>query len=252
LFRLIIIFRRKFASRHKTSEYLKFNQQQNALEKHIIDPNHRDNAGLRTVMQKRLPLLYFHGVEKGKCLAAWPVYIEQDQPHNLSFIVSIGEHSSVYQQLSLEQGEIVFESESQLYRRHITTEAIHRLHQAEFRIRVLSAYKDQCAFCRLRHPELLDAAHIIPDGEEGGEPIVPNGLSLCKIHHAAYDRNIVGVNPDFKIIVRKDILEEIDGPMLKYGIQKMHGQMIVLPARTDNHPDRERLNLRYQLFKKAI
>jgi putative restriction endonuclease len=103
---------------------------------------------------------------------------------------------------------------------------LYRLHQGEFRIRVLSAYKEQCAFCRLRHQQLLDAAHIIPDGEDGGEPIVPNGLSLCKIHHAAFDNNIVGLNPDYKIIVREDILEEIDGPMLKYGIQEMHEQKI--------------------------
>jgi len=213
-----------------------------------IDPNHRDNKGLRTLMQKRLPLLYFHGVEKGKCLAEWPVYIEQDQPHNLSFIVSIGEHSSVYNQQEYKQSELVFEAESELYRRHVTTEAIHRLHQAEFRIRVLSAYKEQCAFCRLRHPELLDAAHIIPDGEEGGEPIVPNGLSLCKIHHAAYDRNIVGVNPDYRIIVREDILEEIDGPMLKYGIQEMHGQKIILPVRKNDWPAKEKLEYRYGIF----
>jgi len=104
---------------------------------------------------------------------------------------------------------------------------------------------------QVKHPELLDAAHIIPDGEEGGEPIVPNGLSLCKIHYAAYDRNIVGVNPDYKIIVRKDILEEIDGPMLKYGIQEMHGQKMLLSNSRKNWPNRERIELRYQLFKEA-
>ncbi len=143
-------------------------------------------------------------------MANWPVFIEGDQVEKLTFVVSITAHNTIYNNKELTQGQLALEEE-QLYRKYATQEALHRLHQEEFRIRVLSAYKEQCVFCRLRHPELLYAAHIIPDGEEGGEPIVPNGLSLCKIHHAAYDRNIVGVNPDYKIIVRKDILEEIDG-----------------------------------------
>jgi len=36
--------------------------------------------------------------------------------------------------------------------------------------------------------ELLDAAHITPDTHPEGEPIVSNGLSLCKLHQAAFDR----------------------------------------------------------------
>jgi putative restriction endonuclease len=215
------------------------------------DPNHRDNVGLRSAMHKRVPLIYFYRVEQGKCSAEWPVYIEEDHLDSLSFIVSIGSHNLVYKRQDLHQGKLFLETEDPLYRRYTTREALYRLHQAEFRFRVLSAYKEQCAFCRLRHQQLLDAAHIIPDGEDGGEPIVPNGLSLCKIHHAAFDNNIVGLNPDYKIIVREDILEEIDGPMLKYGIQEMHEQKILLPGRRDNWPDRERLQIRFNRFREA-
>jgi predicted restriction endonuclease len=50
-----------------------------------------------------------------------------------------------------------------------------RLHQPVFRERVLLAYSLQCALCGLRHPELLDAAHIKEDSE-GGQPVVPNGV----------------------------------------------------------------------------
>jgi putative restriction endonuclease len=202
-------------------------------------------------MNRRIPLIYFYRVEEGKCLAEWPVYIEEDHPTDLAFIVSIGTHNEVYKEQELQQGQLLFEPEDQLYRRYTTKEAIQRLHQAEFRVRVLSAYEEQCTFCRLRHIQLLDAAHIIPDGDDGGEPVVPNGLSLCKIHHAAFDNNIVGVNPDYKIIVREDILEEIDGPMLKYGIQDMHEHSIILPNRKKDWPDSERLDLRFNNFLKA-
>jgi len=214
------------------------------------DPKHKDNVGLRTAMHKRVPLIYFYRVEPGKCLAEWPVYIEEDHPEELAFVVSIGAHNIVYKEQELLQGQLFLEAEDPIYRRYATAEAIYRLHQAEFRVRVLSAYKEQCAFCRLRHIKLLDAAHIIPESE-GGDPLVSNGLSLCKIHHAAFDSNIVGVNSDYKIVVRDDILVEIDGPMLKYGIQEMHGQKIILPGRKANWPDKSKLDIRFSRFLDA-
>jgi putative restriction endonuclease len=37
------------------------------------NPDHRDNAGLRRVMEARLPLIYFHGVVEGVYAAFSPV-----------------------------------------------------------------------------------------------------------------------------------------------------------------------------------
>ena len=124
--------------------------------------------------------------------------------------------------------------------------------QASFRERVVAAYSGSCSLCRLRHRELLDAAHIIPDASPGGQPVVPNGLCLCKIHHAAYDQNIIAVTPDYGIEVRADVLEEVDGPMLRHGLQGLHDGAIVLPHRVADRPDRERLARRYEQFKKAV
>jgi putative restriction endonuclease len=103
----------------------------------------------------------------------------------------------------------------------------------------------------LNHPELLDASHIIPDTEPKGDPIVPNGLTLCKIHHAAFDSNIIGISPEYNIHVREDILHEIDGPMLKHGIQNLNNQKIILPSRGQDYPDRERLDWRFERFLKV-
>jgi len=116
---------------------------------------------------------------------------------------------------------------------------------------VLQAYETRCALCRLRHADLLDAAHIIRDADEGGLPVVPNGLALCKIHHAAYDRNILGVRPDLVIDVRRDILDEADGPMLRHGIQEMAGVRLTVPRQRSAHPDRDSLERRYEEFRAA-
>ena len=96
---------------------------------------------------------------------------------------------------------------------------------------------------------MLDAAHIIPDTDPEGEPIVKNGLSLCKLHHAAYDRSFFGIRPDFSIEVRGDILEESDGPMLKHGLQEIHNSLIQLPSRKLDRPDPVRLERRYEEFR---
>ena len=103
----------------------------------------------------------------------------------------------------------------------------------------------------MRQIELLDAAHIIADKEDMGEPIIQNRLSLCKIHHAAYDKNIIGISPDYKVKVRKDILEKIDGPMLKYGLQSMNNLGIILPRNSKDYSDRDRLDLRFSQFLKT-
>ena len=80
-------------------------------------------------------------------------------------------------------------------RRYLITETKRRLHQPVFASQVMLAYETRCAVCSLHHRELLDAAHITPDSDPRGLPVVTNGLALCKIHHAAFDQNILGIRP---------------------------------------------------------
>lgn len=215
------------------------------------DPGHKDNAGLRTAMQKHVPLVYFHNIVKGKYLAIWPVYIVGDDPVDLTFKVSAEEAQIIDKELK-ELKTATGESSSDLLRRkYIVTTVKQRLHQSTFRERVLQAYREQCAMCRLKHRELLDAAHIIPDSDPEGEPVITNGLSLCKLHHAAFDSNFLGITPDYIIQIREDIRREKDGPMLLHGLQGLHEQKIILPKDTSLQPDKALLDRRYEIFKKA-
>ena len=208
------------------------------------DPAHRDNRGLRQAMLHKIPLAYFHGVVPGKYLAVFPVYIIGDEPGELTFTVAADD---LYFVDEVDQPNTVSEDHA-ARRQYITATVRRRLHQQGFRERVLRAYRNQCSLCKLRHPELLDAAHIIPDGDPEGQPIVQNGITLCKIHHAAYDRNVLGITPDYVVEIRSDILEEIDGPMLKHGLVEMNGNKLILPHSKNDWPDRDRLSRRYQLF----
>ncbi len=211
------------------------------------NPNDWVNVGLRNCMKYNIPLIYLHEVSKGKYLTQWPVYIVGDDIENLSFLV---EAENKEYKIQTEEINIVSENE-EIERRYATRQMVQRLHQGSFREKVLLAYREHCAVCRLKHRELLDAAHIIPDNK-GGKAIVSNGLSLCKIHHAAFDQNILGISPDYLIEIRRDILEEIDGPMLKYGIQQMHGCKIILPRNIALQPNRGYLEERFSSFKRAV
>ena len=209
------------------------------------NPEHPDNRGLRFAMLNNLPLVYFHGLIPGIYMALWPVYIVGDSPGELTFTVAVDDAVS---SSNLEDLDNYADEQVQLRRQYVTTQARHRLHQRAFRERVLQAYRNQCALCSLRHAELLDAAHIIPDADELGEPVVPNGISLCRLHHAAFDRFFLAIRPDFIIEVRSDILQEEDGPTLRHAIQGIHGQPMLLPARKSLHPAAAHLEQRYARF----
>jgi len=138
-----------------------------------------------------------------------------------------------------------------LYRAYGTVTVRQRLHQHIFRERVLKAYREQCACCRLRHIELLDAAHIVADTKPEGIPAVNNGIALCKLHHAAFDSYLFGIRPDHIIEVRNDVMKEKDGPMLIHGLQEMNERKIVVPNRSQWLPDPSLLERRYDEFKAA-
>lgn len=205
-----------------------------------------DNVRLREVFRQGRPLIYFHGVSKGRYRPFWPVLIREDHPADLHVAVDISVGVLAGRDLShLSGAEALIEK---AYARRLT---LQRLHQDAFRERVLKAYRHSCGICSLKHVELLDAAHILPDADPRSQPVVENGMSLCKIHHTAFDRQILGVRPDHVIEIRADILEEVDGPMLRYGLQENHGQRLILPRKTEEQPNAEFLEERYELFRRA-
>lgn len=207
------------------------------------DPRHHENVGLRRAMTERIPLVYLHGITPGWYVAQWPVFIVGDDPGSLTFTVAVDDPMALRPDLAV---DVVDEAR----RAYTTRMARQRLHQAAFRHRVIQAYRTHCAVCSLRHAELLDAAHILPDGHPLGEPITPNGLALCKLHHSAFDAGIIGIRPDLVVEVRRDVLDEVDGPMLRHGLQGFEGgRLLVLPTRRVDRPNPEFLAERYETFR---
>lgn len=213
------------------------------------NPHHPDNRGLREVMRRSLPLVYLHGLLPGRYLPCWPAYIVDDDPEALTFTVELDAKELP---MSAPGGASWVGEDPEPRRRYVTALTRRRVHQQAFRERVLAAYRGQCAMCRLKHAELLDAAHIVPDAEPGGEPVVANGLALCRLHHAAFDRFFLAVRPDRRIEVHPAILREKNGPTLRHAIQGLHGSPILVPRPARDRPDEGRLELRYRRFLEHV
>jgi putative restriction endonuclease len=69
---------------------------------------------------------------------------------------------------------------------------------------------------------------------------------LTKLHHAAFDAQLIGIGPDFRIHVADRLLEIDDGPFLELGLKGVAGQVIQLLRRSEDRPDRDRLALRLE------
>jgi hypothetical protein len=185
-------------------------------------------------MLRELPLIWFCGVGQGVYRPVFPVYLLWEESEHQQFVIDPDiAHGLVDRETPV----------TEHLRRYIRRETWQRLHQPVFRATVLRAYETRCSVCALRHHQLLDAAHIVPDREEAGVAAVRNGLALCKIHHAAYDCHVLGIRPDLVVEIRADLLNEVDGPMLEHGLKGRHGQpLMALPAVRGERPDRELLD----------
>ena len=205
------------------------------------DVDQPDNRALRAAHELQVPLVYFIGTRPGWYKPVFPCFVREDNPARRMVLVTPGVLSG-----PVDEPDPV-PLEDPLERRYAVRETRVRLHQARFRGRVVPAYSSQCAICTLKELRLLDAAHILADVEEHGEPAVQNGLSLCAIHHRAFDQNLVGVSADYMVHVSRRLLEDDDGPMLDL-LKDSHEVPLHVPTRATDRPDRERLDARFARF----
>lgn len=195
-----------------------------------------DNRKLLAALETGAPIILFEKPLPNLYVPVFPVYVIDVDLENRHFIVDLDDSG-------LRTSRAVT-----LDKKYVDRLVRQRVHQPMFRARVLSAYKKKCAVCTLKYPELLDAAHIISDSDERGLPVVTNGMAMCKIHHAAYDQDFLGVSPDYVVHINERLLADRDGPMLQFGLQAMNGKSLELPSRRDDRPDRDYLAERFARF----
>ena len=211
------------------------------------DPEAADNRWLREAFENGIPIIYFLGIAPGRYQArhrAWPLlpaFISGWDADALNARIAFG----------IPEQDALAPPENALERRYALRAVKQRLHQASFREAVIAAYDGRCALSGLPEQRLLDAAHIISDKNERlGQPIVPNGLPLSKIHHAAFDAHLIGIDPDYRLHVSDRLLDQNDGLMLE-ALKQIDGEALHLPNRVKDRPDRDRLAIRFERFKEV-
>lgn len=200
------------------------------------------NLSLRQAHAMQVPLVYLIGTRVGWYRPEYPAWIAEDHPASRRVLVTFGKMRGPYD----EREPVLITDE--IERRYVVRQVRQRIHQTQFRGAVVPAYLGRCAICRLQEVRLLDAAHIVADADERGVPRVANGLSLCTIHHRAYDQDLIGVSPDRRVHVARQLLEDDDGPMLEL-LKGAHGACIDVPAHRSLQPDPSLLTIRFAHFK---
>lgn len=213
------------------------------------DPMQADNVWLRRAMERQLSLIWFIGVGYAPGTRTqlfrpeFPVHLVAEEPGQQQFVVLVSG-----QQMAPPRADADVIDITKRYNERITRA---RVHQPLFRSAVLVAYERRCAICRLPFAELLDAAHIKGDAE-GGAARVSNGLALCKIHHGAFDADLLGISPDYVVHVRESVLQTFDGPTLQHAIKETDGQRLAqIPSSRAERPDPELLDERFERFRNA-
>jgi putative restriction endonuclease len=205
------------------------------------NPDAADNRWLREAFENRIPIIYFLGIAPGRYQAMLPAFISGWDAATLKAHVAFG----------IPDQDARAPPDNAVERRYALRAVKQRLHQASFREAVITAYNGRCALSGLPEPLLLDAAHIISDKHERlGQPVVPNGIPFSKIHHAAFDAHLIGIDPDYRLHVSERLLMQKDGPMLQ-ALKRLNGGTIHRPKRDKDRPDRDRLALRFERFRAA-
>jgi putative restriction endonuclease len=205
------------------------------------NPDAADNRWLREAFENQVPIIYFLGIAPGRYQAIVPAFIGGWDRESSRAQIAFG----------LSDQTVLAPPATEIERRYALRAVKQRLHQASFREAVIGAYRGRCALSGLPEPMLLDAAHIVEDRDELlGQPVVRNGIPLSKIHHAAFDAHLIGIDPDYRLHVSERLLAQKDGPMLE-AIKGLDGGQLRLPKRAQDSPDRDRLAFRFERFKSA-
>lgn len=215
-----------------------------------LERSGRDNHYLAEASLRRIPLILFRGVADSRYETIFPVYVESIDQTNHVAVVRIDDEPGFAGSIETPYDKLVGLIAEPIAREYAPVMQNARRHQRAFRRRVLLAYGFRCALSGLPIPQLLEAAHIIPDGL-GGEASVRNGIAMSALHHLAYEQNMIGIDPDGIIHVSEAVRATQDGPLLDQGLVQLHGHTLRWPNFEAHRPHRDFLAVRFAEFEQT-
>ena len=106
-----------------------------------------------------------------------------------------------------------------------------------FKKLVPKVYDFTCAISGLKviaidGSSLVEACHIVPISIAGDDKVT-NGIALCPNLHTAFDRGMIGVDEQLRVVVSSSLAENMTSP---YNLKQFHGQRIRLPFGEVHYP----------------
>ena len=205
------------------------------------------NRAMLLAAERGYPLAWLVGTKPADTLyyyARFPAFITGVDRNNREFLITIGGDPDQ----PIDINDIRERAAEGIERKYVSRWTKQRLHQQRFRENVLSAYSMSCAICDMPHAQLIEAAHIVDDANAEGIPAISNGVALCRVHHAAYDRHLLGIDESRRIHVaeRARRLEETTG---KSALAPFDGRTLThVPKKRVLQPDSQRLRWHFERF----
>lgn len=111
-----------------------------------------------------------------------------------------------------------------------------------FKREIPKIYNNTCAISGMRVDALLsismvDACHIVPFSE-GYDDTLVNGIALSPNLHRAFDRGLISISDDYRVIVNNNFVENGKSP---FNIGQFDGLQISLPTDPSHFPALENL-----------
>jgi putative restriction endonuclease len=207
------------------------------------DPRGVNNKYLWASMATGTPLIYFQAIAPGLYTAIWPCFVKEIFPEKGYALIAESNRFS-----TSVLPDYKYSLPTEIESRYCVRETKVRMHQASFRQNVLDAYSGKCAITGLQNKKLLEAAHIIPDTELGKTQYVSDGIALSRIHHRAYDLNLLGISPDNQIYISDELKQGKDNKFMRDALLEFEGRKLIMPRSEVNRPDRDKLAARFEVF----
>ncbi|MCP5079375.1 MAG: hypothetical protein GY951_15130, partial [Psychromonas sp.] len=180
-------------------------------------------------------------LQKGYCSAALKSYqeflIEYDYEQELLTVFNEhkGDESAVVEKLDrqITYPKFLLEGLDKKQGKEVVRNVRVRVNQAVFRKMMLKIYNESCCITGLNIPEVNRASHIIPWSDDDGTSIrldPRNGLCLSATYDAAFDKNLVSLDDDYRIIVSKNITDHYKSEIVREYFLSKQGQKITLPS----------------------
>ena len=219
-------------------------------------PDAAHNLWLREAHEHGIPVIYFMGFSHRRYIALFPAFIVGWNANSLKAHVAFGScdrdaYGGLGRSAFGAPGSDAYDLPDSGERRNTFRSVRRQLHKAIVQETVIAAYGGRCAMSGLSDPRLLDVARIVVDANERpGNLDVPNGLSLSKLHRAAIAANLIGIDADYRLHVSAKLRDQNGGHAIE-SLKHLHGGSLLLPKRAEDWPDRDRLAMRFDLFKAA-